>query len=140
MNWGMKIVLGLGTFMVLIVGAGIYMVTHDTDSLIDADYYKKSLDYDDVYQRKQNVVADNVKPVLKLEGDTLAISFSDVVNKGELYFKRPSNGNLDVKIPFYTATDIFRFPVSTFIKGNWSVEVVWENKGKKYLDNQALFL
>ena len=46
MNWGLKIVIGLATFIVFIVSMGIYMVSKDTDSLVDNDYYEKSLSYD----------------------------------------------------------------------------------------------
>lgn len=140
MNWGTKIVVGLGTFMLLIVGAGVYMVTHDTDSLVDDNYYEKSLAYDDVYKQKQNVIDDEAKPRFQLEGDTLLIVFKDLVNKGELNFKRPSDGSLDLRVPFYTASNIFKLPVSTFSKGNWTLEVVWEHKGRNYLDSQSLFL
>ncbi len=140
MNWGLRIVVGLGTFMLLIMGAGIYMVSHDTDSLVDEDYYEKSLSYDDVYKRKQNVIDDDVKPKLQLDGDTLTIVFKGDINKGEVNFKRPSDGNLDLKVPFYTQSNTFRLPVSTFSKGNWTLEVVWEHNTRAYFDNQSLFI
>lgn len=140
MNWGMKIVVGLGTFMLLIASAGIYMVSKDTDTLVDDDYYEKSLLYDDVYDRKQNTVDDGVKPRLQLYGDTLAIIFVEAMNKGELSFKRPSDGTLDLKVPFYTASNVFKLPLSTFLKGNWTLEITWENKKRSYTDSQSLFL
>ncbi|ERJ58284.1 FixH family protein [Sphingobacterium paucimobilis] len=140
MNWGMRIVVGLGTFMLLIMGAGIYMVSHDTDSLVDDDYYEKSLAYDDVYKRKQNVIEDKAKPMLQLEGDTLSIVFTEETNKGELTFRRPSDGKLDLKVPLYTKSNVFRLPVSTFSKGNWTLEILWEHEKRNYLDIQSLFL
>lgn len=140
MNWGMKIVVGLGTFMLLIASAGIYMVSKDTDTLVDDDYYEKGLAYDDVYKRKQNTLDDGARPRLQLEGDTLSILFIGDINKGELSFKRPSDGKLDLKIPFYTASNVFRLPLSTFLKGNWTLELNWESKERSYTDSQSLFL
>lgn len=140
MNWGIKIVVGLGTFMLLIAGAGIYMVSKDTDTLVDDDYYEKSLVYDDVYKRKQNTLEDGAKPRLQLDGDTLVVIFMKALNKGELSFKRPSDGRLDLKVPFYTASDVFKLPMSTFLKGNWTLELTWENKDRSYMDSQSLFL
>ncbi|MBL1411348.1 FixH family protein [Sphingobacterium faecale] len=140
MNWGLRIVVGLGTFMLLIMGAGIYMVSQDTDSLVDEDYYEKSLVYDDVYKRKQNMIDDDVKPKLQLDGDTLTIVFKGDINKGEVNFKRPSDGSLDLKVPFYTQSNTFRLPVSTFSKGNWTLEVVWEHNTRAYFDSQSLFI
>lgn len=140
MNWGMKIVIGLGTFMLFIVGAGIYMVMQDSDSLLDDDYYEKSLAYDEVYDRKQNLVDDQAKPSVRLEQDTLVIVFKRPINKGQLVFRRPSDGTLDTKIPFYTDTEVFRLPISTFVKGSWSLEISWENNNKAYIDIQSLYV
>ena len=140
MNWGMRIVVGLGAFMLFIVGAGIYMVTHDSDTLLDDDYYEKGLAYDEVYDRKQNLLDDHAKPVVRMEKDTLVLVFNQAVNRGQLVFKRPSDGALDTKIPFYTDTDIFRLPLSTFAKGSWSLEISWEHKNKTYIDTQSLYI
>ena len=46
MNWGIKIVIALASFMVLIVSFGVYMVTTDTDTLVAEDYYERGLNYD----------------------------------------------------------------------------------------------
>ena len=54
MNWGTKIFLTLAVFMLCIVGAGIYMVSHDSDSLEEDDYYEQGLNYDQAYEKKQN--------------------------------------------------------------------------------------
>ncbi len=140
MNWGMKIVVGLATFMLFIVGAGIYMVTQDSDSLLDDDYYEKGLAYDEVYERKQNLVDDQAKPTVQLEKDTLAIIFRSLGIKGQLSFKRPSDGHQDKQIPLYTATEVFKLPVSSFSKGNWLLEITWENNHKAYMDTQSLYI
>lgn len=140
MNWGMKIIVGLGTFMLLVISAVVYMLSYDKDSLIDDNYYEKSLVYDNLYRQKQNVLNDNVKPQLLLKGDTLSIFFKGKVNKGELSFKRPSDGNLDLKIPFYTASNVFKLPVSTFVKGSWTLDVTWTNGENDYLYSQSLYL
>lgn len=140
MNWGMKIVVGLATFMLCIVAAGIYMVSKDTDSLIEEDYYERGLSYDDVYERKQNLVNDQAKPIVKIDKDTLFVRFTNAKNKGELVFKRPSDGSLDKTIPFYTASEVFTLPISTFSKGNWSLEISWESDNNTYIDTRPLYI
>ena len=140
MNWGTKIVVGLATFMLFIVGSGLYMVSHDSDTLIEEDYYEKSLHYDEIYDRKQNLANDQAKPNIVQVQDTLLITFKAPVNHGELNFKRPSNGELDQVIPLHTASEVFKLPISTFKKGNWSLEVTWENQGKHYIQTQPLFI
>ncbi len=140
MNWGMKIVVGLATFMLFIIGAGVYMITQDSDSLLDEDYYEKGLAYDEVYERKQNLVDDRAKPIVRLENDTLIIIFTGVGNKGQLSFKRPSDGQQDKKIPFYTATEVFKLPVTSFSKGSWLLEISWEHNHKTYIDTRTVYI
>ncbi len=138
MNWGMKIVLGLATFMLFIIAAGVYMVTKDTDSLVEEDYYEQSLNYDQVYNRKQNLLDDRAAPAIQLNSDTLVIIFTQESNRGTLRFQRNSDGSLDKKIPFYTTNNIFKLPTASFEKGNWNLEISWDANGKGYIANQSL--
>lgn len=140
MNWGLKIVIGLGAFMIFIVAAGVYMVSHDSDSLVDNDYYEKSLAYDEVYLSKENLENDDAKPIIKVSNDTLFIHFVHADNHGELQFKRPSDGKLDVTLPFATKTNNLQLPVSTFTKGSWDLDVNWKSNSKSYLSSHHLFL
>lgn len=140
MNWGMRIVLGLGTFMLFIICSVIYMVSKDSDTLIDDEYYEHSLNYDEVYDRKQNLQDDQATPNVKLVSDTMIITFKSENIKGDLNFKRPSDGELDKKIPLYTNTDVFKLPISALAKGNWSLEILWESQGKAYIHNQSIFI
>ena len=140
MNWGVKIVVSLATFIVFIVGSCIYMIHKNTDSLEDDDYYEKSLTYDQVYTSKENLEKDKTKPVLKISNDTLYIHFTKLNNQGKLVFKRPSDASLDVSLPFSTQGDSFQIPISTFVKGSWNLDVDWKNNDKPYLSSHRIFL
>ena len=139
MNWGLKIVLGLACFIVFIVSAGIYMVTKNTDTLEDEDYYEKSLSYDEVYQHKQNLLNDKALPTVRVERDTLYITFSQVNNRGELNFKRPSNNTLDRTLPFATQGTDYQLPVSTFTRGSWRLEISWQHDDVSYISDHSLY-
>lgn len=140
MNWGTKIVVGLGSFMIFIICAVLYMVSHDSDTLVDDDYYEKGLTYDETYDRKQNMADDHAKPTVQLQNDTLTIVFKTSQNKGNLSFVRPSDGKLDKDIPLFTTNNTFKLPVSTLTKGNWTLEITWESGNRKYIDNQSVFI
>ncbi|UIR56617.1 FixH family protein [Sphingobacterium sp. SRCM116780] len=140
MNWGYKIFLSLGLFMLCIVGAGIYMVSRDTDTLEDTDYYEQGLHYDDVYTKRSNVVAHEAKPIITVENDTLYIQFVDAPNQGKLIFKRPSDGTQDMELPFQTMTSKFQLPVTTLKKGRWHLEIVWKNAELDFSTDQQLNL
>lgn len=140
MNWGLKIVVGLGSFMIFIICSVFYMVSHDSDTLIEDDYYEKGLTYDETYDRKQNLEDDHAKPNVQVVNDTMTIVFKTNQVKGNLSFKRPSDGKLDKDIPLFTNTNIFKLPVSTLTKGNWALEITWESDNRKYIDNQSVFI
>ncbi|MGN0002375.1 MAG: FixH family protein [Sphingobacterium composti] len=140
MNWGNKIILGLGSFMLFIVITVIYMVSKDSDTLIDDNYYEASLSYDEVYASKQNLLRDDAKPILKVQHDTLTISFVDVNNEGTILFKRPSDGALDINFPFTTKDKVFKMPIASFKKGNWNVEISWKHNNVNYIHNQPLYI
>jgi len=140
MNWGFRIVLGLGAFMLFIVCAVIYMVSKDSDTLIADDYYEQSLNYDDVYDRKQNLQNDDAQPIVKIINDTIVVTFKTEENKGNLSFKRPSNGKLDFEVPFEINTNVFKVPTNSLLFGNWQMELKWDNQGRKYIHNQSIFI
>ncbi|PRD46547.1 FixH family protein [Sphingobacterium haloxyli] len=139
MNWGLKIVFVLGTFIIFILGVGIYMVTENTDTLEDEDYYERSLFYDEVYQRKQNLLADKARPTVRVENDTLHLTFSKSPSRGVLIFKRPSDSRLDTSLPFVSKNPYYRLPVDSFIKGSWRLEISWEQDGTPYTSDHNLY-
>jgi len=133
MNWGTKIFLSLAVFMLCIVGAGLYMVSHNSDSLEEDDYYEQGLNYDQAYEKKQNVLNMKETPTIELRKDTLYIHFVSKVNRGKLLFRKPSDNNLDKELPFQTTGNLFTLPISSFDKGKWHWYVDWENAGKDFL-------
>jgi|SRR5690606_1440429 len=139
MNWGLKIVLGLGAFIIFIVSAGIYMVTQNTDTLEDEDYYEKSLSYDEVYKRKQNLLNDGFRPTIGVRNDTLYITFVESQNRGDLIFKRPSDSMLDMTLPFATESQHYRLPIGSFAKGSWRLEVSWKQGETLYISDHNLY-
>lgn len=140
MNWGMKIVVGLGSFMIFIVCTVIYILNKDTDTLIDKDYYEKGLGYDAIYDRKQNLQDDHARPTITVHQDTLEIRFVHAGAKGDLNLVRSSDGSLDRMIPLFTTTNVFKLPLNTLTKGNWLLELNWEGENKNYTYNQSIFI
>lgn len=139
MNWGLKIVLGLGAFMIFIVSVGIYMVRKNTDTLEDEDYYEKSLSYDEVYQRKQNLLDDGARPAVSVKNDTLYVSFRKPYNEGKLVFKRPSDKSLDTTLPFVAQNQQYSLPAASFAKGSWRLEISWQQGGRVYTSDHNLY-
>ncbi|WP_270089667.1 FixH family protein [Sphingobacterium sp. SYP-B4668] len=140
MNWGNKIVISLAIFMIGIVCAGIYMVSKNSDTLEEEDYYEKSLHYNDRYDRKANVNKYEAQPHVANIKDTLFIEFRGSQNKGKIMLRRPSNGHLDLDFPFVTSSGIYRLPVTTLTKGMWELGIEWESAGITYFYEKSIFL
>ncbi|MNL49441.1 hypothetical protein D3C87_1723760 [compost metagenome] len=116
------------------------MVSHDTDTLEDTDYYEQGLNYDQVYNKKENVVTYQAKPIVKISQDTLYIEFVHVANKGNLIFKRPSDSSIDLQLPFETNSTLYQLPISSLKKGTWNLEIIWKSGGLDFLTDQQLHL
>lgn len=140
MNWGLGIVLGLGAFMLFIIGSVIYMTNKNTDTLDDQDYYERGLNYDEIYVLRENLQQDHAKPTLRITPDTLSIQFIKADNKGDMIWKRPSDGAMDKSIPFLTRTGIFKLPLTSFSKGSWKLELRWHSDGKEYISEHNVFV
>ncbi len=140
MNWGIKIVISLALFMALIVSFGIYMVSQHTDTLEESNYYERGLNFDAVYERKQNLQKYRATPVVKVDADTLSIRFVHATNKGELLLRRPSDKAQDVKIPFAFEGSEYRLPVAALSRGAWNVQLEWEAAGTPFLYERPIFL
>ncbi len=140
MNWGYKIVFGLGAFMAFIVAAGIYMVSHDTDSLVESDYYEKSLSYDETVHKKENLMKYQAKPTVLVKSDTLVLHFKQAGNQGVLLFKRADENKGDKEIPFATNNTTFKLPLTSFKAGSWNLDIDWKHEQASYLSNHQLFI
>lgn len=130
--------IGLGTCMLCIVCAGAYMVIKNTDSLEEADYYERSLHYDEVYLGKQNLLRDQAKPSVQILHDTLCLDFKQDLNQGQLKFKRPADNSLDVTLPFATTAGRYRVALTSFQKGSWQLEIAWQSGQTSYISNHLL--
>jgi len=112
---------------------GIYMVSRDSDSLEEDDYYEQGLNYDRAYEKKQNVLIMQESPTITISGDTLYIHFVSKVNTGKLLLRKPSDSRLDRELPFRTSNNIFVLPLSTFDRGMWNLYIDWKSLGRDFL-------
>lgn len=140
MDWGTRIVVGMGIAMTTVVATGVYMVSQDKDSLEDIDYYENSLNYDDDYQQKELMVQAHATPKLSIEGDSLYITFSTTGNEGRIYFKRPSDKNLDMTLPFLVADQRYSLPLHALQPGAWQIRINWKTGQQDFLYENDLFI
>lgn len=140
MNWGTKVVLGLATFIGFIVILAVIMFNSKTDALVDTDYYEKGINYNQVYNRKERVYLDQVKPVVAVTPENITITFKQEA-KGTARLMRTADKKLDRVFPFESTTDrVFHIPAVGLRTGSWRLIVDWVSNNKSYLYEQEIKL
>lgn len=142
MNWGQKLALGLGIFMLFIVGLGAYMFTKQgNDTLIDDNYYENGLNYSQDYKLQQNAIKDNAIQVVEQSASQLVIKLKDSATY-TLSLKRLANAKSDRKLTGNTLgkTNIIVIPLQNFDKGVWALNLVWNTQSQKYMFKKEIVL
>jgi hypothetical protein len=140
MNWGTKIVLGLAVFMIFIVSLGVIMVSGKKDALVDNDYYEKGINYNKVYNRKEQMNRDHAKPVVTVSPERILLTFKHPA-KGKAQFMRTADKNLDRSVPFESnAENQVIIPAGLLQKGSWRLIIEWTGSRKSYMYEQEISL
>lgn len=140
MNWGVKILLTLITIVVVTVSVGIYMVSQDTDSLVEDGYYEKGLDYESVIEHQRNVETHNAQPEITVKDNYLEFLFKEENNKGEIILKRPSDQHLDKEVPFSTTDSKYTLSLNGIQKGAWEIQLSWEQNDIPFFFQKRIYL
>jgi len=140
MNWGTRIIIGMGSFMVFILGLGWFMVTSDQDGLVENDYYEKGLRYDENYRLKQQVIKDNAAPEVNVVQGILSIQFRSA-SRGDIQLICLADKSMDRKLSFNTSSDnSVKMNGVSLQKGAWRLKINWESNGKYYLSEKEIIL
>jgi len=140
MNWGTKITIGLLTFMTFIVVLGVLMINSKDDALVDNDYYEKGINYNEAYNRKENVKNDLATPEISIVDHTLLIKFSHTA-EGTVKLIRTADKRLDRTMILSTdSAHQFQFPITGLASGLWKLQLDWKNNEKPYLFEKEIML
>jgi hypothetical protein len=132
MNWGTKLVIGMGLFMAFIITLAVLMMRSGSDDLVDQDYYQKGIEYDKDYVRKNQMQKDQAEPEISI-GDSLRIVFKKPAT-GSIRFLHPSDKKNDrsVNLNSGTANEIV-LPLTDISKGHWKLTLEWKSEEKEYM-------
>jgi len=141
MNWGAKIVIGMGTFMSFIIVLIVLMFRSETDALVENDYYEKGLKYNNAYALKEQVIKDKAAPEINLAADSMIIKFKTQAS-GSLTLMRTADKHLDKHLRFETnALRELNLATGQLSKGQWRLILQWSNSaGTMYLDEREVML
>jgi len=132
MNWGTKLVIGMGLFMAFIITLAVLMMRSGSDDLVDQDYYQKGIEYDKDYTKKSQMQKDQAEPEINI-GDSIRIVFNRPAT-GTIRFLHPSDNKKDrtVNLNSGTANEV-ALPLVDTDKGQWKLIIEWKSDEKEYL-------
>jgi hypothetical protein len=140
-SWGTGIVIGIVIFIVLSITMTIIFMTQDVSLVLD-NYYEKSLSYQDEIDKQSRTKSLDEQVIINFNGELISISFpSEYLTKevsGEIFFYRPSNPELDFKLPLQLTEGNQIIPVSRIEKGFWRVKLNWMMEGNGYYSERAI--
>ena len=139
-NWGNKLVIT----MIIFAGIMATMVTiamRENIDLVDTNYYKKELAYEEQIEKMRNTKKDNaIEVAFDKESELIIMKFKEEIQVGEIHLFRPSDAKKDIKIRLSSDNNIQKIPTSGLQSGLWRIKVSWEQKGDSYFYEQQINL
>lgn len=134
MNWGKKLMIGMGLFMVFIACLGAIMIMKgDDDALIEKDYYEKGQAFDKDYNKKQRAIDDMVIPSIHTNEFGVTITFPVLV-KYKILCRRMSDSQMDKIFEGSTNEErSIQIQKGELEPGPWLLRMDYTTDGKNYL-------
>ena len=136
MNWGNKL---LVTFLVFgsMMGYLVYRSLNTDFDLVEKDYYKNELNFQQVIDGSKRLTELNISPEWKQNKNDLVLELmGELKNKeltGEAWFYCAYDAKKDKKIPLRTSVaGIQVFPKEIISPGNYTVKMNWLMEGQYY--------
>ena len=143
-NWGTKLFIATVIFMLFLLGM-VYMTTLQDRSMVEDEYYQKSMVYQEMIDKKANSKQLESQIQINMGRDYLSIIFQDFFDpesiSGEIKIYRPSDIKLDVLIPIrLDSTRSFHFPKNKMVKGKYIVKIDYNVEDKDFYQEEVIFV
>jgi hypothetical protein len=143
-NWGTKLFIATALFMLFLLGM-VYMTTLQDRSMVEDEYYQKSMVYQKMIDKKANSNALEQQVQINMGSDYLSIKFQDFFDpksiSGKINIYRPSDIKLDVKIPIkLDSTRSLHYPKNRLTKGKYIVKIDYKVGETGYYQEQVVFV
>ena len=140
---------GVLVFYILFMVGMLTLVKATTTAnldLVNEDYYADSEQYQIVIEAQKRTALLKDKPLISTEKENIVISRPESLkdktfHEGAVIYS-PSSSKEDVSVNVkFDEHGNFRYPTDALRKGNWDVNLVWQDsKGNKYMISQRLNL
>jgi hypothetical protein len=135
-NWGTKIAILYISFVTLIIVL-VFLSMNQKIELESKDYYAKELAFQSRIDATNNANSHKATIAFAFKENCIQLQIDSQLLtsdfKGEAFFYRPSNSELDVKLPLqFNANGLQTIPINTFKKGIYEMELTWSSQSENY--------
>ncbi len=146
MNWGWKIVVVYGAFVVMTLSMAFFFMRQKVDLVAD-DYYKQEIEYQGQMDKISNAksLENPVDISYSMENRAITLIFPGEHIpkgiKGKIHFYRPSNADEDKEFEINLKDSGEQvIGVSSLSKGLWKLKISWTAGGEAYFDEKVVTL
>ncbi len=145
MNWGKKIGILYGSFVVFMITMVSLCFKQKDISLVSEDYYKKEIAYQAEIekQRNTNQLLLPVKVLYLSDDKEVTIDFPENLkgSTGKVLFYRPSDAKKDFIVDLAISdSNSQKILVNKLVKGLWIVKIEWQKDGKEYMKEEKIVI
>lgn len=144
MNWGNRLIL---VFIVFFAGMGylVYRSMNTNYELVESDYYKQELRYQQVIDDHNSASALSAPVNIEKKDGGLLLQFPDEMKSktltGELYFYCAYDSKKDKRISLQADSNAQQLiPAGSILPGSYTVKIKWSNGEKSYYAEQNFSL
>lgn len=142
-NWGTKIALFYGSFVVLIVTLVAGSMRQSFD-LVAPDYYGQELKYQNVIDAGKNQAALSTAVAIHANEKSVIINFpAEFAGKavsGTVHFYSPVSASWDKEFPVSMDNDAMIVSRTELRNTTYTMKINWQSAGKKYYQESELKL
>lgn len=141
MDWGKGILVTIIAFVSFILVLVTISIRQDDIHLVTENYYEEEIKYQEHIQREK-ATSSLGRDVLVWNSQSKVIHLDLPIGaEGSLHFFRPSDAQLDRKIPIkITELGGSEIPIDTLLPGYWRVQLTWTEHGVDYYQEKKIAL
>lgn len=143
MNWGARIVVLYGGFVVLIL-VMVFAAAKQDFHLVTEDYYAEEIQYQDQIYATRNAKALaeplQIQPDYRARQLALIFPADQAAVSGSVQFYKPDNAKLDREVPLQLTGREQLISLADFHRGRWIVKVRWQHDSTSYFQESSLLV
>ena len=130
--------LSFSVFVAIIITMVVVSMKQDV-FLVSEDYYDKEVKYQNQIDKMQLTSDEKATVVISKNSHHVQFEFSEVPEKGEILFFRPSDASQDFKVAVMKEKKQSLSKVN-LEKGYWKMKISWSVNGKDYYTEKSVVM